>query len=154
MLAAENPLVRSPLFAVAILLSSLAMAPAIADDDASARAAARRFGQALVASRSAELRPLLPSRGKVLLTLHRFGPEEGYFGASQVEAVFRDFLAVGAVRSFEVLRLESDGSSFALAHGRAVLTDRQGRPARVGLHLAFQPENDHWVLREIKELSE
>jgi hypothetical protein len=50
--------------------------------------------------------------------------------------------------------VESDGSSFALVHARASLTDRQGRACRVGVHLSFQPEDGAWVIREIKEILE
>jgi hypothetical protein len=119
-----------------------------------ARLAARQFGQALVASQPEGLRAILPERGNVRLVLVRLGPENGSFGAGQVEALFRDFLSVGQVRTFEVLRLQSDGTSSALVQGRAVIVDRDGRPGRVALHLALEPEGSRWVLREVKETSE
>ena len=119
-----------------------------------ARQAARRFGAALTSSKASDLRPLLPTRGNVTLALNRLAQEEGSFGPSQVEAVFRDSLAQVVVRSFEVLRLESDEQTFALVHARASLTDRQGRPCRLSVHLSFQPEDDTWVIREIKETLE
>lgn len=116
-----------------------------------ARAAADKFGAALTGAQASALRPILPARGKVYLALTRLAQEEGSFGASQVEAVLRDSLAVVAVTSFDVVRLESDEKTFALVHAQSALTDRQGRPCRVSLHLSFQPENGSWVLREIKE---
>ncbi len=119
-----------------------------------ARRSARLFGQALTSGQASLLRPILPATGKIHLAVSRLVPEEGYFGASQVEALLADFLSQGSVRSFEVLRLESDGKTNALARGRAVLTDRQGRPVRLGIHLAFQTEDDRWVVREIKETLE
>ena len=134
-----------------------ARVPVAADPPApseAARAAARQFGQALVSSRADALRAVLPAQGNVRLVLTRLGPENGSFGASQVEALFRDFLSVGKVRSFEVLRLQSDGTSSALVMGRAVVVDRDGRPGRVSLHLALEPEGSRWVLREVKETSE
>ena len=135
-----------------LVLALASAAPAVADDDA--RPAARAFGQALVSSKAELLRPILPQEGKVRLALVRLGPEDGMIGGSQVEAVFRDFLAVGEVKNFEVLRLEGGGDTATLVQGRAVLVDRDGRPARVLLHLAFQPEGGRWVLREVKETSE
>ena len=140
-------------FLVALCALSLATAWAATGRE-EARGAARGFGEALVKGQPAGLRALLPDRGKVFLALDRLAPEKGYFAAGQVEAVFRDALAQVAVHSFEVERLESDGETFALVHGRVSLTDREGRAGRVSLHLSFQPENDAWVIREIKESPE
>jgi len=135
---------------VVVLL--LTWATAGADDGA--RAAAQTFGRALVAGKAEALRPILPEQGKVHISLSRLGPEEGSFGARQVEAVFRDVLAKGTVSSFEVVRCENDGRRSALAHGRATITDRDGRGGRVAFHLGFEPEGDRWVLREVKETAE
>lgn len=125
-----------------------------AGGDEPVRLAARAFGSALTQGRAALLRPLLPTSGKVHLAMSRIVPEDGHFGAAQVEALFAEYFGVGAVRSFEVLRIESDGTTYALAHARATLTDRQGRPGRSAIHLAFQTEESRWVLREIKETPE
>jgi len=140
----------------ALLVAPLLAAPSsrAATGEEEARKSARLFGQALTTGQASLLRSILPVDGKIHLAVNRLVPEEGYFGASQVEALLGDFLSQGSVRSFEVLRLESDGKTNALARGRAVLTDRQGRPARLGIHLSFQIEDDHWVLREIKETLE
>ena len=137
-------------FAVVVLAFTLA--PADADDGA--RAAAVTFGRALVARNAEALRPILPQHGKVHMNLSRLGPEEGSFGARQVEALFRDFLAKGSVASFDVVRCESDGRRSALAHGRAAITDRDGRGGRVVFHLGFESEGERWVLREVKETAE
>ena len=134
---------------VAFALTSAASA---ADDGA--RAAAVTFGRALVARNAAALRPILPASGRVHMTLSRLGPEEGNFGARQVEALFRDFLAKGTVASFDVVRCENDGRRSALAHGRAVITDRDGRGGRIAFHLGFESEGERWVLREVKETAE
>jgi hypothetical protein len=127
---------------------------ASADADDGARAAATTFGRALVAGNAQALRPILPEHGRVHMTLSRLGPEEGSFGARQVEAVFRDFLARGKVSSYDVTRCESDGKRSALAHGAAAVTDRDGRSGRIGLHLGFESEGERWVLREVKETAE
>ena len=139
-----------------LLFVALAAASAgfAATGEEEARRSARLFGQALTSGQASRLRPILPSSGKIHLAVSRLVPEEGYFGASQVEALIADFLSQGSVRSFEVLRLESDGKTNALARARAVLTDREGRPVRLGIHLSFKTEDDHWVVREIKETLE
>ncbi len=137
-----------------LFLAGLSIASLAATGKEEAKDAARRFGVALEAAQPSALRPLLPARGKVLLALQRLAQENGSFGAGQVEAVFRDSLTLVVVRSFEVIRIESDARTFAVAHGRATITDRQGRPSRVLLYLAFQPEDGVWVIREIKETLE
>jgi hypothetical protein len=119
-----------------------------------ARAAAATFGKALVTARADALRPILPERGRVHLTLLRLGPEEGLFGAQQVEALFRDFLVRGTVSSFDVSRCEGDPRGAATAHATAAITDAEGRSGRIGLHLGFEPEGGRWVLREVKETAE
>jgi hypothetical protein len=134
------------LLAVAVLGCSLATA-----GEKEARAAALAFGHALTSGDASGLRPVLPLRGKVQLRLQRLGPERGYFSAAQVQAVFGDFLAHGAVRSFEIARVECE-EPIALVHGQAVLVDPRGRAARVELHLSLRSENQQWVLREIREL--
>ena len=136
---------------LSLTLAALVAVPALAQADP--RVAAEAFGNALVSGRADRLRSILPGEGKVRLKLDRFGPEDGFFGAGQVEAIFRNFLKQGSVRSFEVTRGDSD-TAYALVHARVVLVDREGRQARVTMQLAFQPESDHWILREIKELRE
>lgn len=137
---------------VLVLLLPRPAAGATTEEDA--RKCARVFGQALTTAKAETLRQILPGRGKVHVVLTRFGPEDGFFGSSQVEALIGNFLAEATVRSFEVIRLESDEQSSALINARAVLTDRQGRPGRVKIHLSFEPEDARWVLREIKEAVE
>ena len=131
---------------------AIALTPAKADDGA--RAAAMTFGNALVTAKVEALRPILPERGRVHLSLIRLGPEEGLFGSRRVEALFREFLARGAMASFEITRCESGGGRSALAHGTATITDRDGRNGRIVLHLGFELEGARWVLREVKETAE
>ncbi len=118
-----------------------------------ALAAVNAFGNAMQRGEASLLRPLLPQKGKVQLKLDRLGPEQGSFSASQVEALLRDFLAQGLVRGFQVLRVDDHPHGLALASTRVDLTDKQGRPATVELHLTFQSEGDRWVLRGIRETS-
>jgi hypothetical protein len=147
--------VRRPLVALlAILLlagPAATLAAADEDDRKQARAAALIFGKALTEGDAALLRTILPQRGKIQVRLIALGPGEGFYSAGQVESLIRDFLEQGSVASFELLGVEHDADRYALARGRAMLTDRQGRSVRAGLHLAFQPEEGRWVLREIRE---
>jgi hypothetical protein len=136
-----------------MLLVALGFQPWLAADlsaDA-AREAALQFGEALKSSDTTLLRAILPQQGRIRLNLQCLGPVEGFFSSGQAEALFREFLEQGSVRSFEVIDLELDSRSFAIARGRSHLTDREGRPARVDIHLAFQPEGGRWVLREVRE---
>jgi hypothetical protein len=145
--------------ATALILLLVAFPTAAQDQDDAppgeeqARTAALAFGRALTNADASLLKPLLPRRGKVRLRLVRFGPEDGSYSAGQVVVLFDDFLQQGSVGSFTVLRAEGGHPGYALAHGRAGLTDPEGRSCRVDLHLTFQPEGGHWVLREIRESS-
>ena len=138
---------------LAFALAALSALGAVAagPDEPAARQAVDRFGQALLRRNVSLLRPILPDKGKVQLKLVRMGPEDGFFSPSQVEALLRDFLALGSVQRFEATRIEYDPQGVALASARVELKDKQGAAAAVGLHLAFQPEGDTWVLREIRE---
>ena len=144
---------RAAPFGLAVVLA-LAATPASVDADDGAKSAAVTFGRALVGGSAEGLRPILPEHGRVHLSLSRLGPEEGLFGARQVEALFRDFLAKGKISSFDVMRCEGDGRRSALARGRAAITDRDGRSGRIGLHLGLEQEAARWVLREVKETAE
>ena len=138
---------------VALLLIPVLTLPCLhaSSGEEQARTAALEFGRALTRDDAQAMRSILPTRGKVRLRLVRFGPEEGAYSAQQVQALFNDFLRQGAVRSFDLLRLQSAEDQYALAQARARVVDRDGRPADVDLHLTFQPEGDRWVLREIRE---
>jgi hypothetical protein len=133
------------------LLAAVAAVLAADEGKVEIRRAADTFGQALVAEQAGSLRKVLPDTGKVELSLTRFGPEEGAFAPPQVEALFREFLGTGSVRSFEVQEVKGDCRAHGVAQARVALIDRQGSPARVGLHLAFQFEGGRWVLRGIRE---
>lgn len=119
--------------------------------EAAARDAVERFGRVLTSGNASSLGALLPRKGKVQLKLVRLGPEQGAFSASQVEALLRDFLAQGSVQTFETRRVEHDPKGVAIASARLELNDKQGRPASVELHLVFQPEDERWVVRELRE---
>ena len=139
---------------VSLLVAGFLLAPAMADDETArerAGKAARSLGQALRENDLSLLRAILPKRGKIQLRLVRLGPEEGFFSSSQVEALLQDFLNDGSVRSFDLLRTEQGPSGFGIAYARAMVTDRDGRVARLALHLVFEPEDDRWVLREMRE---
>src|SRR5262245_30587488 len=124
------------------------------DCKAPARKVALDFGRALTRGESAGLPPLLPARGRIRLQLNRLGPADGAYGSSQLEALLQGFFRQGSVRTFDLLRLEcAAGDGYALAQARARLADRDGRPADVELHLALEPEDERWVLREIRESS-
>ena len=140
-----------PLVAIALALLLAHGAFAEGPDERGARQAADTFGRALVRSDLSLLRPILPAQGKVQLKLMRLGPEDGFFSASQVEALLRDFLSLGKVTSFETTRVEYDPQGVALVSARVDLEDRQGSTGAAGLHLAFQPEGNTWVLREVRE---
>ena len=137
-----------------VLLASLLPASYAGDGAAEVRRAAQMVGQSLQAKQPGSLRKLLPDTGKVELSLQRLGPEDGAFAPPQVEALFRDFLASGSVRSYEVVRVEGECKAHGVAHARASVVDRQGSPARVGLHLTFQLEEGRWVLRGMRETAE
>jgi hypothetical protein len=142
-------------FCATLLLTLLAGGSFLAADQDpaidQARGAALKFGQALMSDDVSLLRAILPEQGKVRLNLHCLGPAEGFFSSGQVEALLREFLEQGSIRSFDLIGLDHDPNHFAIAHGRSLLTDREGRPARIDIYLAFQPEGDRWVLREVRE---
>jgi len=135
-----------------LLAAALTLLPSHASTgEEQAKTAALQFGRALTRAETSLLRATLPSRGKLTLRLVRFGPEDGAYSPDQVEALFKDFLRQGEVRSFDLLRVQCASEQFALVQARVRLTDREGRPGEVDLHLSFQPEGDRWVLREIRE---
>jgi hypothetical protein len=139
------------------LLTALALSTALLSAGTSkedAEAVARRFGAALTHGDAGALRPLLPARGKVKVTLDVLGEAQGSYGVSQVEALLREGLGRTTVRSFETQRVESDAATFALVRCRAAAVDRQGRTVRVVLHLSLQPEGGGWSVREIRESPE
>ena len=146
-------MVRGRLAAGGVLLAAAMLLPCshAQTGELQAKTAALQFGQALKRADTSALKSILPSRGKVKLLLICFGPEEGSYSADQVRALFKDFLRQGEVRSFDLLRLQCASEQFALVHARTRVADRDGRPREVDLRLTFQPEDDRWVLREIRE---
>ena len=136
------------------LCAALLVVGVVASAGAGPREAAEVFGRSLTRPDPSLLRYVLPSRGKVRLSLDRMGPENGAFGPPQAEALLRDFLAAGSVQSFQVFTVDTDGRSYAVVGARAGLTDRRGRAARVRIRMALEPENGRWVLRELRESPE
>jgi hypothetical protein len=116
-----------------------------------AASAARVFGKALTDADTSLLRSILSREGKVRMNVVCLGPEKGSFSAGQVEALLKDFLRQGRVRSFSLETTESAPGRYALVHARAAVTDRDGVAAELHVHLTFQPEDGRWVLREIRE---
>lgn len=113
------------------------------------RATVDAFGAALVQGNADGLRSLLPSEGKVRVHLVRLGPESGALRSGQLHAVLQDFLERGKVQTFTLQTIEHSGG-LALASARLALVDEQGR-ADVRLHLSLEPEEQRWVVREIRE---
>lgn len=143
------------LLTIVLTIVAATLAPSVAqeiDCRERARSAALAFGDSLTSAKPASMRSVLPDKGKVLLRLVHLGPEDGYYSADQVGALFQDFLRNGSIRSFDLIRVEADDECFALVHCRAALTDRDGRPARVDIQLTVQPEESRWIVREIREL--
>jgi hypothetical protein len=137
---------------ILLLTAALTIPQAAASiGDEEAKTAALSFGRALTVGDTTRLEAILPDRGKIRLRLTGFGPAAGSYSADQVAAIFKSFLREGAVRSFDLLRLECASEHFAFVHARTRVIDRDGRTAGIDLHLTFQPEGDHWVLREIRE---
>lgn len=141
-----------PAASILLLTAALTIPSSAAEiGDEEAKTAALRFGRALTTGDVSRLESILPERGKIRLRLTGFGPAAGSYSADQVATIFKNFLREGAVRSFDLLRLECASEHFAFVHARARVIDRDGRPAAIDLHLTFQPEEAHWVLREIRE---
>ena len=110
------------------------------------------FGAALVQGNADGLRAMLPSEGKVRVRLVRLGPQDGALRGGQLHAILQDFLERGSVQSFKLQTIEYS-SKLALASAEVGLIDAKGTRAKVRLHLSLEPENDRWVLREIRESS-
>ncbi len=139
--------------AASLLLLVVAL-PVSAAADAAAievRRVALEFGNALIGRDLSLLEPMLPGQGRVRMRLLCLGPEDGTFSPAQVRMLLHEFLADGAISEFRVLSIDGDRSRFAMIHTRANITDRDGRPARLDLHLSFRNERGRWVLREIHE---
>ncbi len=108
------------------------------------------FGAALVLGDADGIRPMLPTTGKVRVHLVRLGPQEGALRGGQLHAVLEDFFERGSVRSFQLQTIEHS-SRLALASAQVDLIDAKGTRATIRLHLSLEPDNDRWVLREIRE---
>ncbi len=153
MLWRESSRVRGcPAASGALLAAALTLASSHASTgEQLAKSAALEFGRALMRADTSALASVLPSRGKVRLRLICFAPEEGSYSSEQVQALFKDFLRQGVVRSFDLLRVQCSSEQFALVQARARISDRDGRLTDVDLHLTLEPDGDRWVLRELRE---
>lgn len=143
-------------FAAWILLLATAptLSPVVASTgEEQAKTAALRFGRALTVGDTSQLLSILPERGKIRVRLTGFGPAAGSYSSDQVAALFKSFLREGDVLSFSLLRMECASEAVAFVHARARVADRDGRLRDTDLRLTFQPEGNHWVLREIRETS-
>ena len=134
----------------AALIAFLLGVPATAA--AEPRQTVETFGKALVDGDAGKLSVALPATGKVRVHLVRLGPQDGALRGGQLGAVLQDFLERGSVTSFEIRTIEQS-KTLALATAVVGLVDAGGSRAKVGLHLSLEPENDLWVLREIRESS-
>ena len=116
------------------------------------RKAVDAFGAALIAGDADQLRSVFPGQGKVRVHLVSLGPEQGALRGSQLHAVLQDFLERGNVTAFKIRTVERSEHQ-ALASVDVALIDPDGARARVRLHLSLEPEDDRWVLREMRESS-
>ena len=139
---------KTSLACVFVLAGGLAASGAAGEP----REALKRFGAALLQGNADGLRATLPQEGKVRVRLIRLGPEDGAVRGGQLHAVLQDFLERGSVQSFKLHTIEQT-ENLALAAAEVRLIDALGNRAKVRLHLSLEPEDERWVLREIRESS-
>ncbi|MBD3869027.1 MAG: hypothetical protein IFK94_12965 [Acidobacteria bacterium] len=113
--------------------------------------AAERFARALSTGESEALQALLPQSGKILVSISDIGQGAGYFGRSQVEALFSGYLAEFDFSDCRIDHIEVQESSYSRIDLTANRTGPGDAVSAVVFRLAFQPEQDRWVLREIRE---
>ena len=112
---------------------------------------AERFARVLNDRRPADLQEILPRSGKILISIPDAGRTAGYYGNSQVEALFTGYLAGTTFRDCRIDHIEVQDGSYARIDLTANRTGPDGEPAAVVYRLALQPEQGRWVLREIRE---
>jgi hypothetical protein len=113
--------------------------------------AAARFAQAICSGNPDALHAILPQSGKILVSIPDAGHGAGYYGSSQVEALFGGYLAEYGYLECRIDHLELQDSSYARID---IIARRSGSGADrspVVFRLALQPEQGLWVLREIRE---
>ena len=113
--------------------------------------AAERFAHALRTGELSALHAILPQNGKILVSMAEPGSGAGYYGASQVEALFGSYLAGRRFRGCRIEHLEIQESSYARADLTAVRDGPDGDRATVFFRLALHLDQGRWVLREIRE---
>ena len=113
--------------------------------------AADRFAQVLGSGKTASLETILPRSGKILVSFTGTGRGAGYFGISQVEALLGSYLAEYRFSECRIDHIEVQESSYCRIDLTANRSGPDGAREAVVFRLAFQPERDRWVLREIRE---
>jgi hypothetical protein len=112
---------------------------------------ADRFAQALKAGEPEAIQTLLPRSGKILVSIPETGNGAGYFGKSQVAALFGRYLAEFNFSDCRIDHIEIQDSSYARVDLTANRTGPGDAVSAVVFRLALQPEQGRWVLREIRE---
>ncbi len=137
------------LLALAISLTCL---PALAEDGRhEAGQAAERFARTLRSGEPSALHAILPRDGKILVSMAETGSGAGYYGSSQVEALFGSYLAGHRFRECSIEHLEIQESSYARVDLTAIHDGPDNQRATVSFRLALHLEQGRWVLREIRE---
>lgn len=137
------------LLALAISLISLPSPAAGGRDEAGQ--AAERFARTLRAGEPSELHAILPKDGKILVSMAETGSGAGYYGASQVEALFGSYLAGHRFRECRIDHFEIQEPSYARVDLTAVRDGPDDERVTVFFRLALHLEQERWVLREIRE---
>jgi hypothetical protein len=99
------------------------------------------------------LRPLLPARGKTLVSLPSLGLAEEYVSGSQCEYLLGDVFDRFAVRSFslEARTSRTPPGDRVTARGRLTVGEEDNEGRTLSLHILLSREDDVWTLREIRE---
>jgi hypothetical protein len=99
------------------------------------------------------LRPLLPARGKILLSLPSLGLAEEYVSGSQCEYLLGDLFHRFEERSFhlETRTSPTPPGDRVTARGRLTVGGEGTERRVLSLHLLLSREDEAWTLREIRE---
>lgn len=118
--------------------------------DLDARQTAEGIGSCLARGCGPSWRSLLPTRGKVDVSLSGLGGPRGSFAPEQARAVLDELAGRGGVAGFDVVSVESGATAFALARLRSKPKPGQ-TSAPIAVHIVLQREDDRWALREIRD---
>lgn len=99
------------------------------------------------------LRPLLPERGKILLSLPSLGLTEEYVSGSQCEYLLGDLFHRFTVRTFVLEKRTSPTppGERVTARGRLTVGGESTERRALSLHVLLSLEDEAWKLREIRE---